>query len=71
MATNVGAFHEVINDGYNGFLVNSNDPDLLRDRILKLYVDVPFREKLMENILKSHINDWDNIAIDYLKILLK
>lgn len=71
VATNVGAFHEVIKDDYNGFLVNPNDPVLLRDRILKLYIDVPFREKLMENILKSHVNVWDNIAIDYLKILLK
>lgn len=69
VATNVGAFHEAIVDGYNGFLVNPNDSKQLRQRILELYENSSLRGMFAKNIETSNLDAWNKIANEYLKIL--
>ena len=46
VATDVGAVHEVIDDGRTGYLVPPGDPDALAERIASLLTDQPGREAI-------------------------
>jgi glycosyltransferase involved in cell wall biosynthesis len=46
VATDVGAIHEVVEDGRTGYLVPSNDPEALAGRIAGLLDDPVQREKI-------------------------
>lgn len=65
IATNVGAFSESVIDGYNGLLVNPEDPEVFADAIKRI-IDSP---ELLENLANGASNygngdqyDWENIA---------
>lgn len=65
VATRIEGLTEVINDGYNGLLVNPSDPADLADKILSLLEDEDKREKIKKNIIDFKINSsfaWDNIT---------
>lgn len=68
LATDVGAFNEIIIDGENGFLVNPNSIDLFRERLLTLYRNQELRD-YMSNEIKNKIKySWLQIAADYIDI---
>jgi len=64
IATKVGALPEIIEDGYNGFLVPYGKSDILADKILTLMKNPELREKLGRNAKNKVINhySWKKIA---------
>jgi|Deesub1362A_J573_1020465.scaffolds.fasta_scaffold00023_15 N-acetyl-alpha-D-glucosaminyl L-malate synthase BshA len=63
VATNVGGIPEIIEDGVNGLLVESEDPDGLARAILKVLDDEKLRVKLVENgkkIVQKY--SWERMA---------
>ena len=53
IASTVGGIPEIIEDGYNGFLVDPNDPILLARRIEELITDEHLRSEFVRNGLKT------------------
>lgn len=68
LATDVGAFNEVIKDGENGFLVNPNSIDLFRERLLTLYRNQELRDHMSKNIENDQKDCWLHIAAKYIDI---
>lgn len=52
VATRVGGMNEIIIDGFSGYLVPSNNSDLLCDRIVKLLEDTQKRDLFATNVHK-------------------
>jgi glycosyltransferase involved in cell wall biosynthesis len=46
IATDVGGAREVVDDGSNGYLIQPNDTDAIRDKVLMLYREPHLREKI-------------------------
>jgi len=61
IVTPVGAIPDVIKDGINGFLVKSNQPKILAQKIISLLNDDALREKIgnaaRKTIEERHAND--------------
>lgn len=53
ITTNVGGNPEVIQDGYNGFLVEYNNKEQIKKAILRLWRDGELRNKFIENGYKT------------------
>ena len=49
IATDVGGLKEIVIDGYNGLLVEKDNPEDLKDKILKLIYDEDLRKTLGKN----------------------
>lgn len=58
ISTEVGGINEVINDNYNGLLVQKCDSISLKDSVLKLYVNKTLANRLKENAFKDYKNLW-------------
>lgn len=71
VATRTKGGMEVIEDGYNGLLVEPENPAQMADAILMLLENFELREKLSINALESSKKyDWENIADQYKQIIL-
>lgn len=74
IATDVGAFHEVIDNNVNGMLVPAGDLQALCDAVYKLITEEEFRMQLKRNI--SHIKNnaefsWTDIAENTKNVYLR
>lgn len=52
IATNVGGNPEVIKNGFNGFLIPSANPEIIKEKLLLLANNKQMREKFGENAIK-------------------
>jgi len=64
VATRVGAFPEVIEDGTSGILVTPNSPSELRDAIVRALEDPELRRRLAEGAQSRVLNaySWEQVA---------
>lgn len=64
VATNSGGLGDFITDGENGYLVQTEDPEALRERIEALFVDDELYDRMGENARKyvESNNSWDAIV---------
>jgi starch synthase len=69
VVTNVGDLPRCINDGVNGLVVPSRDPDALARAIIKLLKDDKLRVELEINSQKEAEKlSWNNVAIMYINL---
>jgi len=70
VATAVGGVPEIIEDGVNGLLARSADPDDLADKILRLYRDPDLRKRLGEAARRKVLEKYtaDRIVRMYLDV---
>lgn len=63
VATNVGGFHEVVEDGITGYLVPPKNPEKLAEAIVNILKNDDLKEK-MSMMIKSKADElsWDNAA---------
>jgi glycosyltransferase involved in cell wall biosynthesis len=67
IGTNVGGIPDIITDGENGFLVPEQRPDLIAEKIVRIFTDTELQEKFRRNGMKR-IHDsfsWDIISKDF------
>jgi len=70
IATNVGGNPEVIKNNYNGFLVDYDNKNQLKDAILKLWSDEELRQKFADNSFKeSEKFSLDKMIKETIKVL--
>jgi glycosyltransferase involved in cell wall biosynthesis len=67
IASNVGGFKEMIEDGKTGILIEKRNPEMLAEKIVKLLNDSELRKRMNENIVEKYVNgdsalSWKNIA---------
>ena len=68
IATRHAGIPDAVKDGYNGILVEENNPDELGKAIMKLYKDKKLRKRLGDNGKKWVKNfNWDKISDKILK----
>lgn len=67
LATNIGAFSEIIVEGKNGFLCEPNNPQNLAEKIRYVINN----HKLLTPPLIPNKYNWSNIISEYLKIIKK
>ena len=71
IASNKGGNPELIEDGFNGFLVEYNDKEQIKDKILKLWKDKSFQETFIKNSKEKLKNfNWQNLVEKTLKVLI-
>jgi glycosyltransferase involved in cell wall biosynthesis len=70
VATNVGGIPEIVEDGVNGFLVQSKNPEAIAERILDLNADPALRRRLGEAARKTILERYtaEKVVGQYLKI---
>lgn len=70
VATNVGGNPELIEEGYNGLLVDVDDPQQLAEAILTLVNDPVLREKMGINGSDRvrQVFDWHNTVSEYVSV---
>lgn len=69
IVTNVGDLPNLIEDGKEGLVVPSEDPEALADAIIKLLRDDKLRKEMEENAYKKAQElSWDNIAKRHMKV---
>ena len=63
VATDIGSFSEIIEDGKTGLLVPPNDPEALKNAMVRLISDQTFRRQLGENGYSKMQKDmsWDTV----------
>ena len=72
VSSNVGGIKDLIDEGKNGFLLNSFDIKLFVDKISLLFEDSLLLAKLSDNnIDKAKLFDFDNMTINYINLYLK
>lgn len=70
VSTKTEGVMEVIQDGYNGILVDQKDSDKISNALLELLRDESLREKISTNALECGKKyDWDIIANEYLRLM--
>lgn len=65
IATSVGAFTETVQNGYNGLLVEANNPKAFSDAMREFLSDSSLRQSLSYGASQFGVNDcydWNNIA---------
>lgn len=67
IATQVGAFGEVIDDTKNGYLVPLDAVDVFRDKVQTLYYDKQKQKTMCDYINTIKSNKWAEISNSYLK----
>jgi glycosyltransferase involved in cell wall biosynthesis len=66
IASNVSGASDVIQDGYNGFLVEQKKPDQIAEKIMFIMNNPEIRENIETNALNSSLKyDWSNISHQY------
>jgi len=71
IASNVSGASDVIQDGYNGLLVEQKNPRQLAEKIMLIINNPEFRENIEINALKSSMKfDWSNISHQY-EVIIK
>lgn len=70
IGSSVGGIVDVIEDGYNGFLVEQKNPKQIANKILQLAEDKELRNEMGINGRKKVLKDfnWDNIADEIIKV---
>lgn len=73
IGSKMGSIPEFIKDGYNGYLYNYRDIDMLKEKIIKIYgMDEKERKKITDNCLSSFNYFFDlNINFDIIKNIYK
>jgi len=71
IAGKVGGIPEFIIDGVSGLLVDSDNPDQIKEAIKKLLFDSNLRDKLGKNIKEKIQSEyiWEKISKDFLRVL--
>ena len=70
ITTKVGGNPELIQDGFNGFLVEYNNQDRLKEAILKLWKDKNLQKKFIQNSRqKLKKFNWENLIENTLNLL--
>lgn len=73
IATNVGAFNEIIENNSNGWLIPKGDFNTLSDVILQIYNNNLIYSKLTDNIknnnYKGGVFKWENIIEKYIDLI--
>jgi glycosyltransferase involved in cell wall biosynthesis len=69
IVTNVGAFPELIKDGENGYMVESNDYRGLVEALIRVYDNFAEYNKIVKNISSGSFFSWDNIAQKYIDLI--
>ena len=66
-----GGTVDVVEDGYNGYLIESGNIQQFKEKTIELLEDERLRKKIGNNGRKKveEYFDWENITDDYLKIL--
>ena len=63
IATNVGGIPDIIKDGKTGILVPARNPEAIAKAIFKIYSQLSFAQKLVQNAKANLENyNWDKIA---------
>jgi len=64
IATNVGDFEEIIEEGKSGFVLSSNTPDNLSEKIIQAFSDKPKLEEMGKYVRNFHATKytWKNSA---------
>lgn len=69
VATNVWAFHEVVDDGKTGYLVPPKDPKALAEAIIKILTNDNIRADMeLNSFKKAQELSWDNIALKHIDV---
>ncbi len=69
IASNIGSLKEIISDGEDGLLFQTENPRSLADSILNLAADSSLRKKISYNALKTARKyGWQNVANSYLEL---
>jgi glycosyltransferase involved in cell wall biosynthesis len=68
IATNTGAFPEIIKNNENGFIVKANDPISLSNMIYSVYVNDNLYNSVVTKLGNSNIFKWNKIASDYINL---
>ncbi len=73
IATNVGDFAEVIEEGKSGYLVEKNDPDALADAIIEAFNNTEIKLNMKNYIRELNKNkySWDESARKTIEIYKK
>lgn len=76
IASNIGGFAEILNDGIDAFLVNPNSPEAIAEKIILLLKDGNLRikmgKKARENVIKNfNWNDNVNLMIEEYESVVK
>lgn len=58
IATNVGGVNELVSDNENGFLINRDDKDLLKNRLKQLLMDQNSRQKMGDASERRFLRDF-------------
>ena len=70
ISTKTKGVMEVIQDGYNGILVNQKNAEEISDALLELLRNKSLREEISTNALETGKKyDWSIIASEYLKLI--
>lgn len=73
IATNVGDFPEVVEEGKSGYLVEKNNPNALASTIIEAFNNIGLKLKMKNYIRELNRNkySWDNIARETIKVYEK
>jgi glycosyltransferase involved in cell wall biosynthesis len=73
IATRVGGIPEIVDDGVNGFLVQSKNPEAIAERILELNADPGLRRRLGETARERILERYtaEKVVGEYLEIYEK
>ena len=68
IATQTG-FSEYVKDGYNGILIENNNPETIKTAVIKLMEDKQLRDKISNRAIKTAKDyDWSKVVIKYEKL---
>jgi glycosyltransferase involved in cell wall biosynthesis len=68
VVTNISGSQDMIRDGYNGFVVEPGDPDVLADALGRLAGDEDLRRRIgRQGQEESRDYSWDRISRKYLE----
>lgn len=70
IATNVGSFNEYIKDGFNGFLIEPDNPKELSEKIKEIYFNREILLKMSNNTVKIKEKFlWENTVKELIKLI--
>jgi glycosyltransferase involved in cell wall biosynthesis len=72
VASDVGGFNELIEDGETGYLVPPKDSNVLAKSIIKILKDETLKKKMEDNVhKKAQEISWANIGKKYIELYME